>query len=286
VRRCVVAGTICAAFAALASPAAARPPLTASTSLAPRPAFFGQNVTARAEIVVDDHVVDASSVRFTPDFTPFAAVGSPERSRASAGSVTTLGFVYTLSCLDEGCLPGASTRAVELRDTTVTARSRSGGVERLAVHWQPLLVTPRVAPAAASAARPPWRIQLALPQVSYRVQPGTARIVSWLLTALLACAGLTLVVWEIVRRRRIALARARALSRLAQAIALVRDSEGRPVDDRRRALSLLSRVLAAHGNGDANLAGDATRLAWDRPEPSPTRIEELLRDVEERLVAR
>jgi hypothetical protein len=273
-------------FLATAATAAARPPLTASTSVAPRPAFFGDRVTARAEIVVDDRAVDASSVRFDPDFAPYGVVGRPRRSSSSAGSVTTVGFVYTLSCLDDGCLPGASTRSISLKPARVTAHRRDGGAATLEVRWEPVLVTPRVTARAAAAGTVPWRIQLALPTVTYRAAPSTAETVAWVAAVLCAVAGTAVVCWEIVRRRRIARARARALSELARAVALVRESEDRPVDDRRRALSRLSRVLASRGNGDELLADGATRLAWDRPEPSPERIEALLRDVEERLVER
>jgi hypothetical protein len=286
VRRAVL--VVAAVFATLAGTASAAepPPLSVSTSLSPNPAFFGERVAARAEIVVHDDAVDPSSVRFTPDFAPYAVVGEPRTSRAAAGSVTTLGFVYTLQCLDDGCLPGASMRKVALPRAAVVARRRDGRSERVSLRWQSLLVAPRVTSSASDASPPRWRVQLALPPVSYSMRPATASTVGGIAAALLACAGVALVAWELVRRRRIALARARAMSELARAVARVRESEGRPVDDRRRALSLLSRVLVAHGNGDAQLADDATRLAWDRPEPSPGRIEELLRDVETKLVAR
>src|SRR4051812_34482611 len=90
------------ALAAAPAAHAADGPLTISTSVAPRPVFFGDRVRARAEIVVR-RPADADTVRFAPGFTPFA-VTATHKSRTSAGGVTTLGFVYELLCLNDGCL--------------------------------------------------------------------------------------------------------------------------------------------------------------------------------------
>jgi hypothetical protein len=59
----------------------------------------------------------------------------------------------------------------------------------------------------------------------------------------------------------------------------VRQSTGRGADDRRKALALLARVLSREP-ADGRLAGDATRLAWSRPEPSPAGVEALADEVE------
>lgn len=285
-RSAFVAAAAFLAALAVTGPAAARPPLTASTSVTPQPSFFGQRVTARAEVVVDDAVVDPRTVHLTMDFSPYQVVGAPRRSSGDAGGVTTVGFVYKLSCLDDGCLPGAHVRAVTFTGGKVESARRRGGDETLDLHWPAVLVVPRVTPAAAAASSPAWRVQLALPPVGYRVSPGGAITGAWIAAAVLGLLGLGLVAWELVRRQRIRRARERALSELAQALHVVRESERRDIDDRRRALALLSRVLAADGDGAARFADDATRLAWARPEPSPAHIEELLREVEREVERR
>ena len=45
----------------------------------------------------------------------------------------------------------------------------------------------------------------------------------------------------------------------------------RSADDRRKALAQLARVLSREPV-DGRLAGDANRLAWSRPEPSPALV--------------
>jgi hypothetical protein len=285
-RRACIGAIALAATLAVAGSAAARLPLTASTSVTPQPSFFGERITARVEVVVDAAVVDPRTVQVTMDWSPYALVGQPRRSSVHGDGVTTVGFVYTLSCLDDGCLPGTRTRAVSFSGGKVESARRAGGDETLALHWPPVLVVPRVSAVAAAASPPPWRVQLALPPVDYRVTPATAIPAVWAAAVALAAVGLALVGWELVRHRRIRRERERALSELAQALQLVRESERRSVDDRRRALALLSRVLASDGADDARLADDATRLAWARPEPSPARIEELVREIEREVVQR
>jgi len=56
-------------------------------------------------------------------------------------------------------------------------------------------------------------------------------------------------------------------SPLTRALRLLRESSTRSPADRRRAASLLSRLLGAGGN-EADLAANAQRVAWARPDPS------------------
>jgi hypothetical protein len=268
----VVAGAL------LATPTAqARAPLSASTSVAPNPSFFGQRIDARAEIVVDDGAVDPSAVRFTPDFTPYAIVGRPRQSQSSADGVTTLGYVYALQCLNDDCLPHATARSVRL-----PLAHASAGDTQIAVRWPAVVVVPRVSRAQATADRPPWQVQLAVPSVSYRVRPGTATAIAWAGAVVLALVGAGLIGWEALRRRRLRLERERALSRLQHALLLARESSGRSGDDRRKALALLAREL----DGDRELARAATRLAWNRTEPSPERMTTLLDEIEHEVARR
>lgn len=267
-----VAGALVAA-----STAQARAPLSASTSAAPNPHFFGERIEARAEIVVDDAAVDPDTVKFTPEFTPYAIVGRPHHSRSSADGVTSLGYVFRLQCLNDDCLPHATPRTVRFPPAHVRA-----GDEDITVRWPALVVAPRVSRAQVAADRPPWRVQLAVPPVSYRVRPGTASALAWVGALVLALIGAALIGWEAARRRRLRLERERALSRLQQALVLARESAGRSVDDRRKALALLAREL----NGDRALARRATQLAWNRAEPSPERMTTLLDEIEREVARR
>jgi hypothetical protein len=65
-----------------------------------------------------------------------------------------------------------------------------------------------------------------------------------------------------------------------RALALVRESQHRDVDDRRRAASLLARTLSGESNG---LRSTAAELAWSPSDPTPVRLEELVQAVETKL---
>ena len=86
--------------------------------------------------------------------------------------------------------------------------------------------------------------------------------------AVLAAAGVALAAWQVasvVRRRPASDTR----DELEHALALVREAEARPTEDRRRAVGLLSRLLRQR---DERLAGDAGDLAWSRPKPAPEEL--------------
>jgi hypothetical protein len=275
-----VAAVFVLALAAAQPAAASDTGLVVSSSIAPRPAFFGEQVTARVEVVVRSPA-DPDSVELAASFTPYSAVGHAHSSRSSANGVTTLGYVYRLACLNDGCLPRDTLRAVTLPVAHVRARTAGGGRVQAEVRWPSVLVAPRVTPAEARAARPHWRVQLGLPPVTYRTEPGTATPLA-AVAVLLALLGAGLIAYEALRRRRLLRERAERRSAIVRALDLVRESEGRGVEDRRKALSLLSRLLAAEDGG--LLARDAERLAWERSEPSPERIDALVREVERQVV--
>jgi hypothetical protein len=124
---------------------------------------------------------------------------------------------------------------------------------------------------------PAFILQSKVPPPSYRLDPSALSdaldITGFLIIALAlgACARLFARRW--VRRdpaveNRVPLARALALVR----VALTREPA-----DRRRAVGLLARTLPTE---DTNLSSIAVEVAWSQPEPSPSRIEELLRVVE------
>jgi hypothetical protein len=288
----VVAGAVAAAavgalvFALVYGPEGAgapapAAPVTVATSVAPRPSAFGDRVTARAEILVDRGRVDPGQVEVEAEFAPYSLVGPPLRSSSEAGSVTALGYRYTLSCLSEACLPPAGApRLVRLPRLRVRAPLRAGGTAVVSAAWPAVAVEPRVTAADVAAAPPPWRLQLAFPPASYRFDPGRLSTVLTAVAVALAAAALALVGWEIVRRRRMLREQARARSALARALELARESAGRPTDDRRKALGELAHLLAAEDNGDRRLTVAAARLAWGRQQPSPAAIDELVGEIE------
>ena len=249
-----------------------------STSLAPSPLFFGDLVTAHAQVLVNRRALDPDAVRLEATFAPFSIVGRPQESRSTSGQTTSIDVRYTLQCLVEACLPQPG--GIALPKLQVHAGTSGDDLVTYDHSWPRVDVVSRVAPVALAVDPPPWRQQVALPAVSYRVAPGALAAVLTLVAVLLVLGAFALVVREVTRRRRLLHERARFRSSLARALELARASAARGPDDRRRALALLARVLAFDPNGGRRLAPAAARLAWGRSEPSTTGVESLVDEIE------
>lgn len=284
----LLAGALAIVLLDAGAPTAAAPtrPLSVATSIAPRPAFFGDLLTARTEVLVDAERVDPASVRLEADFVPYAETGVPLRSSSRSGRVVALSYRFPISCLSADCVPGPGIRRVALPLLVVRARLRDGRETVVQASWPQIALAPRVDEAALRTTPLGWRRQLAMPPVSYRASPGT------LLAVLLACAAalglgaLTIVGAEYARWTRLRLTRASALSRLGLALALARESMRRNPDDRRKALALLARVLAGKDPDADRLAAAAEQLAWSRGRPEPDRVGALADEVEREVSAR
>jgi hypothetical protein len=253
--------------------------LSARAVVSPRPVLFGDLVTARADLVVDRARIDPDAVRVVADFAPFAPTGAPRRTESMSGDAVTLSFRFQLLCLTEACVPAGEAKRVPLPRARVSAPLRDGGIVTRTLAWPDVEVARRVPDSQVSAGAPPWRLQTELPAVTYRSDPSRLANLLALAAALLAAAAAALVAWEIAR-----LVAARRMARerrsvLDEALELVRESAHRSGDDRRRALALLSRVLARE-RVNGRLSGAAERLAWSRPEPPPPGLDALADEVE------
>ncbi len=270
---CVVALVLVATLGGPNGAPTPRRMVAVTTSLAPNPSFFGDLVNARAEVVVDRQRIDADRMRIEAEFAPYSLVGQPNESRTDSGRTTSIDVRYTLQCLVEACLPRPGGIALpKLRVHT--------GSSAVTANWPRVNVVSRVESAALATDPPPWRQQLALPAVSYRLEPGSLATALTLGAALLALGAFAIIGREIARRRRLLVDRARFRSALARALDLARASAARGPDDRRKALALLARVLAFDPNGGRRLAPTAARLAWGRTEPSATGLETLVDEIE------
>ena len=269
-----------------AATAASPTQLSVAASIAPSPAFFGDPLAARIEVLLDSARVDPASVRLEADFVPYSATGVPLRSSSRSGAVVALGYRFAISCLSSECVPGPGIRRIVLPVVVVRARQRDGREIVIRTPWPSIALAPRVDEAELRSTPLGWRNQLAVPTVSYRVSPGK------LLALLLACAaalGLgaaALVGAEYARWTRMRDTRASAPSRLGLALALARESMRRNPDDRRKALALLARVLAGKDSDADRLAAAAEQLAWSRGRPDPDRMGELADEVEREVSTR
>jgi hypothetical protein len=97
-------------------------------------------------------------------------------------------------------------------------------------------------------------------------------------TALLAGA-LALGAWAVRRERRDVKETTRVLS-FDEAVRLLRESQGRPAPDRRRAADFAGRAGAWRGEGA--IAADAARIAWSPPDPDPEDVGALAERLEQR----
>jgi hypothetical protein len=281
---CVVALVLVATLGGSSGAPAPRREVALTTSIAPSPVFFGDLVTAHAEVLVDRRRVDPDTVRIEADFAPYSLVGRPQESRSDSGRLTSIDVRYVLQCLVEACLPQPD--GIALPKLQVHTAPSSDNLVTYTESWPRVDVVSRVEPAALETDPPPWRQQLALPAVSYRLGPGAFAAALTLGAALLALAAFALVGREVTHRRRLLLERARFRSALARALDLARASAARGPDDRRRALALLARVLAFDPNGGRRLAPAAARLAWGRSEPSTTGLETLVDEIERTVLVR
>jgi hypothetical protein len=254
------------ALAVGAGPATAAP-LVVRTSLSPSEARFG-DVVAATVAVTPDSAVDPGSIAVRPGLAPYGALGAPTRT-TSGGTVT---FRYDVSCLAQACVPP---RTVRLAPARITAATRAGESLEQVAAWPALEAVSRVSKAAVDGVE--WRQQLAPAAPSYRVRPGVLAALLVGAAALLVAGAVALVAVELRRRRR-AIALADPRRPLERALALLRESAGRPPADRRKALSLVSHEVPAAER-------EATQLAWSRRPPDAGSVGALADELEQELAA-
>jgi hypothetical protein len=259
----------------LATAALAAPPLQVGTSISPTHPEFADTIVARVDVAVDRNKVEPGSVRVDGSFGPWRQEGDARTATASSGSRAIYSWLYTLTCLNADCFPGNEPRAVQLPSVAVAARSRSGAPLTAKGKWPEFSVAARVPP--ASAAQAPFEIETALPPPNYRVSPTSLALALDAFAALLVVVAVVLLLPELARRRtRRTVGDDR--SPLTRALAYVREAQRRRTEDRRRAVGLLARTLGRESNG---LDAAASRVAWSATEPSPAKLEELARAVED-----
>ena len=284
----LLAGILAIALIRSGGPTTAPPAraLAVATSVSPRPAFFGDLLTARTEVLVDATRIDPNSVRLEAEFFPYTEARAPLGSSSRSGPVVALGYRFPISCLSADCVPGPGIRRVVLPLLVVRARLRDGHETVVRKTWPQIALAPRVDQTALRTSPLGWHRQLALPPVSYRAAPGTLLAVILACAAALALGALAIVVVEYTRWTRLRDMRAGALSRVGLALALARESMRRNPDDRRKALALLARVLAGKNPDADRLAAAAEQLAWSRGRPDPDRVGALADEIEREVSAR
>jgi hypothetical protein len=249
--------------------------LVVSTSLAPRPIFFGDPLTAQIDIDVNRAAVRTDSVKLVaPSFAPYIETKAPEVSRHEAGPDEVIEYRYSLQCVDDPCLPLKGPNTIRFPAVTVTATAGSQQLKQSAT-WPLAIATSRLQPTDISSSIAHFRHPNTLPAPVYSIAPGALEDGLTIAAILLAVAALALLGRELLgvlaRRRLGALAK---LTPLEAALLYLRQAAGRPDPaDRRKALELLATVLDA--DGVSALAGTAGDVAWAEEPPTPARVVEL-----------
>ena len=213
-------------------------------SATPARIAFGDPVVVTA---TDDGPVDL-------DLGAWTALAAPETT--TRGGITTVN--QRVLCLAEACVPNAGERSVQLPVAS------AGGARTSAQ----ILVAPRVAPDAVTAAKALYRRDTSVaPPQRHGVLVGALALAA---AALVVFAALLLV----PRRRREAGRERTQQDALARALRLLRESAARPAPDRRRAADLVGRIAPG-------VAEPARGIAWARPDPRAEDVEELVGRVEE-----
>jgi hypothetical protein len=259
--------------------------LATNSRIDPQTHLFGERVQVRLEVVYDADRVRGSSIAIAPGFGAYR-VAERHESRASFGNVDRVRFEWVLDCLTARCLPRKD-GVVQFPTTRLFYEERNPpALQTTKVEWPQLRVAARVGPDDLKA----LSLQADardLPAVSYRVEPRTIALVGYTLAALLALAGLLLLMRALDLQAQISRAlagRRDRLSALQRALALARSHTRRGEHDRSRpALERLAGELRK--TREADLALDASRLAWRRSDPSESSINPLSDEVE-RVIAR
>ena len=233
-------------------------PLLVRAQLTPSAVEFGDEVVARVVAVVDTREVDVRRLVVSDDLGPLTELGATTRTVTRRGSLATVVESTPVACLVQRCVSDAGEVRLTLPAVRVTAPGRA-----VDAHFPALTIRGR-----ATSSDTSLRADASPPAVTYRISTSTLGLVLDIVAALLAAAGVALAGREVAR---VAGRRRHAPDPLARALVLVREAEGRPPPDRRRALELLDRVL--HGS-----RAEVSELAWSKPEPTS---DELARIVDE-----
>ena len=262
---------------------------TVRALLDPEVHAFGEQVTARLELLVRKAELQPSTLRPGTDFSPYDVVGTTKREIVDFGALELVRYTITLQCLKQACLPQTQTGDFQFSNAGFTWRTppppgRKFKDRRLdnrgaSATWPPLKVASRLTPQQTQQAA--WRSNLAdLPEPTYRIAPRwlAAGLLGGAAALVLAAAGLVAGYVADARRRRaiVTLEEEREAPPLEQALELLDGARGNgDAGEQRIALETLARELREHG--ESGLAASAERLAWSpaAPATAQTEVEEL-----------
>ena len=238
---------------AIASSATAAVPVVRAGATPTEPRF-GEAFTYVATVDVD--ATGPGSVEVADRASRFTSLAPTSVHRSVANGVARITVTQRLACLSSACVPRPRGRAVVVAGPRLTYDGASLAVPPLVV-----TVRARVPADAIRATEPSFRRSQGLPAATVRVEPTSA-------TALLVALGAGVLLLGVatlavsVRRRATSRAGPLRQDAIVRAVRLLRESTVRDAEARRRAASLVARVV-----DEPDLSRDAARVAWSRPEP-------------------
>ncbi|MBA3401417.1 MAG: hypothetical protein H0U05_05440 [Actinobacteria bacterium] len=283
--------------------------IAVSQSLEPEVQLFAEPVIARVDVLIDSERFDPDRLRVASFFAPFELDGEVVRTRRDQGRYTHLQYEFTLRCLVWDCLPhtddpgatpvsvaggverppppgGARDRRTHtLKAARILYDDPQGGTQRVRnVTWPQVVSVSRLnfSDRDVSVLGFPFEASVTpLPEATYRLPPAVLGI--GLLAAALALLALPVgLVVSSLRRRPAPVVEEEPepeLSPLERALRLVEWARDGEPEETREALEVLAAELDEEEN--AGLAGEARKLAWSRPSPSPDAMDQIVESVRE-----
>jgi hypothetical protein len=271
-------------------------PIAAVGTISPQIVLFGDTATARVDVTLDRTQIDPRRVHVKARFGLWSPVGAPVVERQDSGDTAYLRTTFVIRCLESLCVPARGTEKYDFTPARVSYEMPHGeSTERLVLdaQWPALFVHSRLEATDFRERDPlqaPWRADLSLPAVTYRIGP-------WSLVAVLLAAGIAFLVAAAVLLYRLLPERRElpvlppppppepVLSPLEQALALLEAQAAEDgVAERRRALELVADELAVWD--ERSLERTARTLAWSEEEPAPAATQALAAMVRAQLEGR
>jgi hypothetical protein len=296
VKLAALLGVAAASLAFAASAGAADQPVRVVTTIPTTPHFFGDQIRAYVDILVDTKQLDPNKVKLDTKFNPYTRLARPRRSKTADGSTLRLRYSYLLTCDTFRCLTGKKTeRLIRFVPATIRYPGPNGKTAKLIARWQPFRFVsrfggPRYLPQTASEVQrglqysndPIVRLFVSVhaPTSSYRLNPLALAMLLFLLAVAALLAGGTLArpLYALVRRQEVSTGP--VLTPLERALAAVDAATRRQPGsaEHREALAWLGRELRRTNSTD--LVGRARRLAWSEQAPTADASRALAADVE------
>jgi hypothetical protein len=249
----------------------------------PQRSFFGQVLTAHAQLVVDPRRVDPASAQLTVDLLPYRIRSESRRITNGLGRAAVVDFRYEIQCVTRACVPndqGSGADAAQLKPATATYRTRDGRAVTARVAWPIFGVQSRLTADDIALSTPQVAKDSPQPPVSWALSPGLVGGVALTLAALLVLGAGWLVAafvggdTRLVRVRHIP----SHLTPIERALALAEHAAAHgEVDESRKALERLAAELRRRRA--VRHADDAERLAWSETDPSPESVAALATSV-------